>query len=448
MLHSLKRALAGFAVTSLFGLSLWGQAAQPQWKDRAEYDLFQAIQKEQNAQTRLGFLQQWQEKYPNTDFKEGRYELMVTAYQQLGKGKEMLDTAKAWVAMNPKALTGWYWINLLSISLNDTAPAALDQGQAAAKSLLGLLDDTFSPARKPAQVSDDQWKQQRTGTEYVAYRTLGWVALQRQNYEDADKNLVEALKRNPADAQASYWAGTANLRTKKLERQGIALFHFCRAAVYSGQGAFPQQSRDQLRASFEKNYVNFHGSKDGLDQVVKLAEASPIPPDDFKIQSQDEILVAQEEQLKKTNPMLALWSSIKRELKGANGQAYFDSSLKDAHIPGGVEVGGTKVEKFKGKVVSCDVPAPKKPKKVVVGISSADMSEITLVFETPLAACPPVGTELEFLGTPKTFSAEPFNVDFEVEPADVAGLPAPPKVAPKKAAAPGAAKKAAAPAKK
>lgn len=445
MLFSMNRILAAVAVTSLVGLSVWGQAAQPQWKDRAEYDLFEQIKKEQNAQTRLGLLQQWQEKYPNTDFKDGRYELMVAAYQQLGKGKEMLDTSKAWVAFNPKAVNGWVWINLLSISLNDTSPAALDQGEAGAKSLLGVLDDVFNPARKPAQVTDDQWKTQRTNTEYIAYRTLGWVNLQRQKYEDADTNLMEALKRNPADAQASIWAGTANLRTKKLERQGIALFHFCRAAVYSGPGALPQQTRDQLKASFEKNYVNFHGSKDGMDAVIKAAEASPVPPTDLKIKSQDELLIEQEEELKKTNPTLALWSSIKRELKGANGQAYFDASLKDAHIPGGVEVGGTKVEKFKGKVVSCEVAAPKKPKKVIVGISSAEMSEVTLVFDTPLAACPPAGTELEFVGVPKSFTVEPFNVDFEVEPADVAGMPAPPKAAPKKAAAPAAKK---APAKK
>ncbi len=441
MFFSLKRAIVGIAVTSLFGLTVWGQAAQPQWKDRAEYDLVESIKKEQNAQTRLGLLQQWQEKYPSSDFKDGRYELMVAAYQQLGKGKEMLDAAKAWVASNPKAVNGWVWINLLTISLNDTSAPALEQGRNAAKSLLGALDDTFSPARKPANVTDDQWKTQRGNTEYIAYRTLGWVDLQDKQYEEADKNLMEALKRNPADAQASIWAGTANLRTKKLELQGIALFHFCRGAVFSGQGALPQQTRDQLRASFEKNYVNFHGDKAGMDEVIKLAEAGPIPPAGFKIESKDEILLKQEEELKKTNPMLALWVSIKRELNGANGAAYFDASLKHASIPGGVEVGGTKVDKFKGKVVSCDVPAPKKPKKVVVGISSPDMSEATLVFENPLAACPPVGTELEFSGSPIGYSAEPFNVDFDVEPKDVAGMPAPPKAAPKAPAKKAPAKK-------
>ncbi len=443
---SFKSALAGIAATSLFGLTLWGQAAQPQWKDRAEYDLVESIKKEQNPQTRLGLLQSWQEKYPASDFKDGRYELLVTTYQQLGKAKEMLDTSKQWVAFNPKAVTGWVWINLLTISMNDTSPAALDQGANAGKSLLGIMDDTFSPARKPQQLSDEDWKKQHTSTEYIAYRTLGWVDLQRQKYEDADKNFIEALKRNPADAQASFWAGTANLRTKKLERQGVALFHFCRAAYYDGQGALPEQNRNQLKASFEKNYVNFHGDKNGMEDVITQCKASPIPPETFKLESKDEILLKQEEELKKTNPMLALWVSIKGQLS-SGGPAYFDSNLKGQGVPGGVEVGGTKIDKFKGKVVSCDVAPPKKPKKVILGISSPDMSEVTLLFESPLPACPDKGTELAFSGAPTEFTAEPFNLTFAVDAEDVSGLPAAPKAAPKKAApAAPAAKKA--PAKK
>lgn len=432
MLFSWKRAVVGVATASLLGLTLWGQAAAPQWKDRAEYDLVESIKKETNAQTKLGLIQSWEQKYPTSDFKEGRYELLVGTYQALGNAKGMLDTAKAWLATNPKAVQALVWVNLLTISMNDTSPAALDAGEQAAKTMLGLMDDTFSPARKPAQATDEQWKQQRTGTESVAYRTLGWVALQRQQYEEADKQLVESLKRNPGDAQASAWAGTANLRTKKLERQGVALFHFCRAAVYEGQGAFPQQTRDQLRKSFENNYKNFHGDTNGMDDVIAKAKASPIPPDGFKLESKDEILIKQEEELKKTNPSLALWISIKRSLAGENGAAYFDSTLKNAAIPGGVDVGGTKVEKFKGKVVSCD--APKKAKKVVVGISSPDMSEVSLVFENPLAVCPDPGIELEFSGAASAFTPDPFNLSLEVEPKDVSGLPAPPAPSARKAA--------------
>jgi hypothetical protein len=363
----------------------------------------------------------------------------------MGNAKGMLDTAKAMVASDPKSLIGLHTITLLTVSMNDTAAAALDAGSNAAKALLGILDDAFSPARKPANVTDDAWKKERTNYEWAANRTVGWVALQKQQYDDAIKALTAALKLVPADIQTSVWAGQANLRTKRLEMQGPALYHFARAAYYEGPGAYPQQTRDQLKANFEKNYLNFHGDKGGMDDVVNTAKNNALPPDGFKIESKDEILIKQEEELKKTNPVLALWISIKRELSGAEGAANFESRLKNANIPGGVEVGGTKVEKFKGKVVSCD--PPKKSKKIVVGISSPDMSEVTLAFENALPACPEKGADIEWAGVPIEFSAEPFNLTFDVDPKDVVGLPVPPPPAKK---APGAAAKKApaAPAKK
>ncbi|MBI5282868.1 MAG: hypothetical protein HY858_14380 [Candidatus Solibacter usitatus] len=436
MLYSFKRAIAIVALGSLGLAAAWAQAPQKQWKDRAEYDLVQTINKEQNAQTKLGLLNQWKEKYPASDFKDERYAQIIAAYQALGNAKGMLDTAKEQVAADPKSFAGLYYINLLTLSMNDASEPALALGERAAAGLLSILDDTYSPARKPPQSSDDDWKKQRVSMEATAYRTMGWIDLQRKKNDEAVTHLTEVLKRNPADSQSSVWLAQACIRTRKIELQSPALFHFARAAVYDGPGAFPQQYRDQLRKNFEKNYVAVHGDNNGMEEVINLAKASALPPDNFKIESKDEILIKQEEQLKKTNPMLALWISIKRELSGANGQAYYEASLKDAHIPGGAPVGDTKVEKFKARIVDCD--APKKAKKIVVGISAPDMREVTLALETPLAVCPDKGTEVEFSGVPSEFSAEPFNVTFSVENKDVSGLPlpaAPVKAAPKKAPA-------------
>jgi hypothetical protein len=100
------------------------------------------------------------------------------------------------------------------------------------------------------------------------------------------------------------------------------------------------------------------------------------------------------------------------------------------------------VQKFKATVVST---APeKKPTMVIVGISSKDMSEVTLKFEKPLAAIPEKGTEIEFSGAPSAFTPDPQMLTFDVSPEDVTGLPkpAPPKRAPVKKAT--TAKKAAA----
>jgi tetratricopeptide (TPR) repeat protein len=432
VLFSFKKAIAIVTLGVLCAAGAFAQA-QKNWKDRAEYDLYDSILKEQNANTKLGLLQQWKEKYPASDYKDVRGQLIVQTYQALGKGKEMLESAKDLVSGDPKNFFGLYWINLLTVSLNDTSPAALEAGEKAATGLLGIMDQTFDPSKRQASVSEDAWKKERAVTESIAHKTLGWVAMQRQKYEDAEKEFVTTLTKNPNDAQASLWAGTVIARQRKLEKQGAALFHFARAGNFDGAGALPQQARDAVRASFEKNYVNFHGDKGGLEEVVAAAKANALPPEGLKIESKDEILLKQEEELKKTNPTLALWISIKRELSGANGPAYFDGSLKNSQIPGGVEVGGQKIEKLKGKVVSTK-PASK-PKEIVVGVSSPDMSEVTLRFETPLTvASVPVGTELEFSGVPVEYTADPFNLVFEVEPKDVAGLPK--AAAPAKKAAP------------
>lgn len=438
MLFTLKRPSAIFAICAFGLISASMQGQTKNWKDRAEYDLVQQITKEANPQTKIALLKQWEEKYPTSDYKEDRYATTILAYQQAGNAQEMLATTKKLLGDFPKSVTGLYYLNLLTISMNNTSPDALAAGENAGKTMLSLMDDTFSPAKKPAQTSEAQWKQERSNFEAIAYKTMGWVALQKQQYEDAEKNFLEVLNRTPGDAQVSAWTGTAVIRQKKLEKQGVALYHIARAAYYEGPGAFPAQVRDQLRANFEKNYTNFHGDKGGMDQIIEKAKTNPIPGD-VKIESKDEILIKQEEELKKTNPVLALWISIKRELAGPNSATYFENTLKNAAIPGGVEVGGTKVEKLKGKVVSLK-PATN-PKEIVLGVSSAEMSEVTLRFETALRGKVDIGTELEFSGAPIEFTPDPFNLVFDVEAKDLVGWPAAPPPAAKKSGSKKGAKK-------
>src|SRR5690242_11568979 len=60
-----------------------GQAAagQPQWKDRAEFDLFESIRNEQDPTKKIALLNQWKEKYPGSEFKKVRAGLLVQTYQ-------------------------------------------------------------------------------------------------------------------------------------------------------------------------------------------------------------------------------------------------------------------------------------------------------------------------------------------------------------------------------
>jgi hypothetical protein len=132
---------------------------------------------------------------------------------------------------------------------------------------------------------------------------------------------------------------------------------------------------------------------------------------------------------------------VKTELTGANGQTYFDSSMKGAMLPGGA--GG--VSKFKGKLIAAK--PPKNPKQLVLGITDAATPEVTLNFEEPLVGSLAAGADLSFEGVASAFTASPFTVTFDVEAANLTGWPTPAVPAGKKAAG-GGVPKAAAPAKK
>jgi len=45
------------------------KAGQPNWKDRAEYDLYNKIAHETDLKKRLDLLDEWTQKYPKTDFE-------------------------------------------------------------------------------------------------------------------------------------------------------------------------------------------------------------------------------------------------------------------------------------------------------------------------------------------------------------------------------------------
>ena len=426
----MRQIMGVVALSTVFCWCLVGQA-QKNWKDRAEYDLYESITKEQNANTKLGLLNSWKEKYPSSEYKDVRAQLIMDTYRQLGRGKEMMDAAKDLLTIDPKNLSGLYWMNLLTISLKDTSPAALDQGDKVAKDLLASLDDTFAASKKPAQVTDEAWKKSRSDAEKTAYRTLGWTAMQRNQYAESEQNFLKALAIDPGDGEVSSWLGTVTLRQKTPEKQSAALYHFARAAVYDGQGALPEAARKQYLSYLEKTYSNFHGSRDGLDQILTSAKTNPVPPEGFRIKSSYEIAAEKEEEFKKTNPRLAFWMSIKKELAGPNGQQYFDNGVKDAMLP---PENLENVPTLKGKVISMK-PATR-PKEVVLGISDAENAEVTLKFETPLPGKADPGTEIEFKGRAESFTPDPFNLTFDVDPGDLVGWPVKPPPAPARKAPP------------
>lgn len=432
MLVRTSKALVAGALSLALGLGVaWGQAQPKQnWKDRAEYDLYEAITKETNAEARLKLLDQWKEKYPNTDFTLLRLQGYLGAYQQLNRVADLIATARSILEMHPNDIRMLSTVAYYTTVLPKPTPDDLSAGEKAARGVIERLDAEFTPEKKPANVSEADWKKSRVAAEAMSYRTLGWVGMQRKEFEAAEKAFTKTLELNPEQGEVSYWLGTVIVAQKKPERQSEALFHFARSAVYTGAGALSPQGRQQVEAYLTKAYRNFHGEDEaGLKALHELAKSNVFPPSGFKIKSRDEIEIEKREELAKADPALALWVSIKENLTEPGGEKYFAENMKDALIP------PENMVPFKATLISHE-PA-KNPKTLVLAIQDPQRADVTLKLEEPLTGAAPAGTAIQFRGAPESFTREPFMVTFQVEKDQIKGWPAPPppaKKAPKKAA--------------
>jgi len=306
-----------------------GQAGQPQWKDRAEYDLFDAIQKEQDPKKKVGLLNQWKEKYPGSEFKKVRAGLLVQSYQAAGDIPNLVAASRELIDSDPKDVSTLAAVIALTMQMNNNSPELLDLTEKAANGLIANIDN------KPANITDDQWKTQRPVTEALGYRGLGWVAMMRKDSPNAEKNFTRSLELNPAQGDVSYWLGQTIMAEKKVERYPLGLFHIARAASYDGPGALAPAGRQPVDTYLQKAYAGYHGDATGLDELRKLAKSTAIPPQGWTIPSVKDVAeqkLKQEEEAAKANPELALWKRIKEELQGANGQQYWDTGMKDAAV--------------------------------------------------------------------------------------------------------------------
>jgi hypothetical protein len=392
----LSKTLAGIAVASLFvtaGLAQAPAAAKaPAVKDQGEYDLTQAITKEKDPQKQMDLLKQWEQKYPDSDFKAQRSVTMAQADSQIAaKGQQ------------PNASAG-----------------DLDAAQKAAQDLLDNLDKYLAPDNKPATATDDQWKQARQTLELQAHTVLGTIGMAKKSPDgDAtgEKEFKKVLELSPGYASIDYTLGTLILRERKVERIPEALFYIARAVEVTGPQALTAQGKTAAETYLEKAYTGYHGDKTGLDDLKKLATTANSMPADFKIESVTDIAKKQEGDaaaFAAANPDIALWRQIRTALTAPDGSNYF-GQIKDAAVPPEGQAGFTM---FRAKVVS-----QPSPKELLVNVDSV-AGDATLKFENPLKGTVDPGTAFKFKGVVDSFVAEPYMLTFTAEKEDIDGLPA------------------------
>ncbi len=383
--------------------------------DPKEFELYEAYNKATTPKDKVAALDKWKAAFPNSDVAEDRENMYLVAYSAVPDLRKAFDKAAEILQTRPNYAYALQIILSMAPQLNPIQPADLDTAERVSKHILDDPNAVFAAANKPdAAMKDEQWAAMKPLFTTVAQRTYAWVFVQRKDNAKQEVEITKYLQMDPTQAQFSYFLAGALLAQNQQfpEKQPAAIFHFARAAAYDGQNSLPEAQRKTVTDYVTRIYTSYHGSDQGLPELLALAKTNAFPPAGFSIDSGAVIAqkqAAAQAAIDAANPVFAFWRDyIKGQLTKDDGQMFFDMNMKDASIPSGVNG----LMKLKAKLIS-QTPA-NKPKSLVLGLEKGDVPDVTLVFDEALPGNMEPGADLEFEGVAKSFTKEPFMLTLEV----------------------------------
>ncbi len=389
-----KILFVGLLAVSVVPASAWAQAPAaakkgPQVKDQGEYDIAQAAAKETDPLKKLDLLHQWEQKYPDSDFKGTRDLQIAQAESQIA--------AKA---LQPNA-----------------SPADIAAAQKAAQDLADNLGKYMAPENKPAAATDAQWTQAKSQIEQQAHAALAAVYVANKDDAKAEAEYRKILAMDPNSAATAYQLGILIYKSKNVARFPEAFFWIARSIEITGPEALTASGKAAADKYLQQAYAGYHGDATGLDDLKKVAMTATALPPDLKIKSIQEIeteKAGDAAAFSAAHPDIALWRQIRDALKADGGDAYF-TQVKGSEIP--PQDGAFKM--FTGKVISQPTP-----KEVLLNLDNP-AGDVTLRFPDALKGTPlDPGTEVKFKGVVEEFTKEPYNLVLSVDKDDVEGIPA------------------------
>jgi hypothetical protein len=391
----------------------------PNWKDRQEYDLFLKMSQTADPKARLELLNAWQDKYPQSDVAALRLKyyvatLAILAQTASTERERLLDKCRELLKLEPKDINALYQVSLWGPLTGGGSPSSAHLGevQSAARGFIEGADAAFAPGNKPTGISDADFDKAKSFRLGVAHNALAWVAIVQKDLTAAETEYKASLSANPEQ-------GTTTAQYAKFlydqKRYPEALFQYARAAQYTGPGpALTPAARAQLMEFFTERYKEFHGGADGAEQILAQAKTSAFPPANFSIGSAADAAAKEAEALNTriaSDPGFALWYTIRQNLTGEQGAAFFEKTVKDTMIPGGAQG----VRNFSGTVISID--SPDKAIKISIGIDDRAKPDALLEFSKPLPASAldkiKAGQKIEFSGLVSQYVKDPYLLTFK-----------------------------------
>ena len=180
-------------------------------EDYIEQSLIRTAYGVKDPNKKADYLQRFAKMYPDTPQGEQALTVAASAYQQAQNRAKMQEVANSILAKDPNN------VGVLLLLADDYSERAdqLDKAEAYAKKASSVVDT----AKKPENLTDDQWKQQTSIQKGLALSALGQINIEKKQNAVAVDNFIKAaplLKSNALlYARNQYRLGYAYLNLKK-----------------------------------------------------------------------------------------------------------------------------------------------------------------------------------------------------------------------------------------
>ncbi len=184
-----------------------------------EQSLFITAYKSSNPADRAAYLERFAAAFPDSGYALQAQEIAATSYQQAQQYPKMLDAANKLLAKDPNDRA---MLILLADYFSEKGEQ-LDKAEACANKAIQLV----SAAKKPGNLTDEQWAKQSSLEKGIALSALGQVNIQKKNNAQAVENLRAAAPLLKSDAftfaRNQYRLGFALLNLKRVAEARVAL---------------------------------------------------------------------------------------------------------------------------------------------------------------------------------------------------------------------------------
>src|SRR6185312_1761968 len=166
----------------------------------------------------------------------------------------------------------------LELAAGRIDPASLDSARRAGQQLLEHYSDFLD-----------------RDAELLIHSTLASIAQASGDDAIAESEFCKVLALDPGQASASYSLAAIYMRemslNNDLNRYSEAIYEFIRSLKVTGAGALPSGLRAEAESALRESYASYHGSMDGLRELMERVGDAPLPPGDFHVLSMGEMTV-------------------------------------------------------------------------------------------------------------------------------------------------------------